>query len=67
MSHTTIRKGIHELQSPDELKPSNRLRKPGGGRKKVEIKDPKVVEDLETIMDENLKTRVEHRGRPDNP
>lgn len=53
MSHTTIRKGIHELQSPDELKPPNRLRKPGGGRKKVEIKDPKVVEDIETIMDEN--------------
>ncbi len=53
MSHTTIRKGIHELQSPDELKQSNRLRKPGGGRKKIEIKDPKIVEDLETIMDEN--------------
>ena len=53
MSHTTIRKGIHELQSLDELKPPNRLRKPGGGRKKVEIKDPKVVEDLETIIDEN--------------
>jgi hypothetical protein len=44
---------IHELQSPDELKPTTRLRKPGGGRKKVEIKDPKVVEDIETIMDEN--------------
>ncbi|KAF5416141.1 MAG: hypothetical protein C5S48_03910 [Candidatus Methanogaster sp.] len=53
MSHTTIRKGIRELQSPDELKPPNRLRKPGGGRKKIEIKDPKIVEDLETIMDEN--------------
>lgn len=53
MSHTTIRKGIHELQSPDELKPPKRLRKPVGGLKKVEIKDPKVVEDIETIMDEN--------------
>ena len=53
MSHTTIRKGIRELQSPYELKPPNRLRKPGGGRKKIEIKYPKIVEDLETIMDEN--------------
>lgn len=53
MSHTTIRKGIRELQSVEKLEPPERLRKPGGGRKKVEIKDPKLVDDLERIMDEN--------------
>ncbi len=53
MSHTTIRKGIHELQSVEELEPPERLRRPGGGRKKVEIKDPKLIEYIEHIMDEN--------------
>ncbi len=53
MSHTTIRKGIHELQSEKELKPPERLRISGGGRKKVEIKDPTLVEYIEKIMDEN--------------
>lgn len=53
MSHTTIRKGIRELQSGEKLEPPERLRKPGGGRKKVEIKDPKLVDALERIMDEN--------------
>jgi len=53
MSHTTIRKGIHELQSVEKLEPPERLRKPGGGRKKVEIKDLKLVDDIERIMDEN--------------
>lgn len=38
MSHTTIRKGIRRI---------------GGGRKKIEIKDQKVIEDLEKIMDKN--------------
>lgn len=53
MSPTTIRKGIHELQSVEELEPLERLRRPGGGRKKVEIKDPKLIEYIEHIMDEN--------------
>ena len=37
MSHTTIRKGIHELQSPEELESPKRLRKLGGGRKKHRV------------------------------
>jgi len=53
MSHTTIRKGIHELQSEEELKPPERLRRSGGGRKKVEIKYPTLVKYIEKIMDEN--------------
>ena len=53
MSHTTIRKGIQELQSAEKLEAPKRLRRPGGGRKKVEIKDQKLIGDLEKIMDEN--------------
>jgi hypothetical protein len=52
MSHTTIRKGIQELQNVDEIK-RKRIRRIGGGRKKIEIKDQKVIEDLEKIMDKN--------------
>ncbi|NQE05033.1 hypothetical protein C5S32_04100 [ANME-1 cluster archaeon GoMg1] len=52
MSHTTIRKGIQELQNVDEIK-RKRIRMIGGGRKKIEIKYQKVIEYLEKIMDKN--------------
>ena len=52
MSHTTIRKGIQELQNVDEIK-RKRIRRIGGGRKKIEIKYQKVIEYLEKIMDKN--------------
>lgn len=52
MSHTTIRKGIQELQNVDEIK-RKRIRRIGSGRKKIEIKDQKVIEDLEKIMGKN--------------
>jgi transposase len=53
MTHTTIRKGIAELQSEEKLGPPKRLRGPGGGQKRVEIKDLKLIGDLEKIMDED--------------
>ena len=53
MSHSTIHKGIEELKTSEKLKPPERLRALGGGRKKVEIKDPEIIGDLEKIMDEN--------------
>ncbi len=53
ISHTTIRRGIQEIQSAEKLEPPKRFRKAGGGRKKIEVKDPKLIEDLEKIMDEN--------------
>jgi hypothetical protein len=40
MSHSTISKGIEELKTSEKLEPPERLRAHGGGRKKVEIKDP---------------------------
>jgi hypothetical protein len=53
MSHTTIEKGIEELRHSDESEQLQRIRKPGGGRKKVEHKEGKLIEDLNKIMDEN--------------
>lgn len=53
MSHSTIIKGIEELKKSEKLEPPERLRAHGGGRKKVEIKDPGIIGDLEKIMNEN--------------
>ncbi len=53
MSHSTIEKGIQELQSVEKLEVPKRLRAKGGGRKKAEIKDATLIQDLEKIMDEN--------------
>ncbi len=53
MSPTTIRKGIGELEDLESLEQSERIRSPGGGRKRVDVKDPGLVEDLEEIMGES--------------
>jgi|LGVE01.1.fsa_nt_gb hypothetical protein len=53
MSPTTIRKGIQELDNLENLEQPKRIRKLGGGRKRTDIKSPKIVEDLEAIMGEN--------------
>ena len=53
MSITTIRKGIQELENLEDFGQTKTIRKTGAGRKKIEIKNPKIVEDIEAIMDEN--------------
>jgi len=53
MSPTTIRKGIQELDNLENLEQPKRIRKLGGGRKRTDIKSPKIVEDIEAIMGEN--------------
>jgi len=53
LSRKTIDKGIQELENEDELKPPERLRKPGGGRKKAENKDPTLMSHIEDIMKES--------------
>lgn len=50
MSRDTIRKGIDEVRSGDLKKPK-RLRRKGGGRKKLFDKNPKLRKYLEEIMD----------------
>ena len=52
-SRKTIDKGIRELENESELEQPERLRKPGGGRKKAENKDPTLINHLEDIMKES--------------
>ena len=52
-SRNTINKGIEELESNEELKLPERLRKPGGGRKRAENREPNLMNDLDEIMKES--------------
>ena len=53
MSRPTIVKGMKELREQKELGSAERIRKPGGGRKRLEERDPAFESALERIMDEN--------------
>ena len=54
-SVNTIRKGIHEIETKENfyLKESGRLRKEGGGRKRIVDKNPDVKKEIEAILEEN--------------
>ncbi len=52
MSRTTIIKGMKELKG-DSLSLNNRIRKEGGGRKKLEHKDSQLEKSLQEIMQED--------------
>ena len=54
MSRPTIMKGVAELKgkAPIVGSESARVRKPGGGRKRVEELDPRVERELKKILDE---------------
>lgn len=52
MSHHTVIKGIKEVKD-GKRKPLTRLRKKGGGRKKVVEKNPDIKTDIQNILEEN--------------
>ncbi len=52
-SMNTIRKGISELSKLSKLKENGRLRKKGGGRKKIIEKNPEIERIIENILEEN--------------
>jgi transposase len=52
LSHHTIKRGIAELRSGEELSTDGRVRRPGGGRKKLEEDDPKIFDALEELLNE---------------
>ncbi len=52
MARPTILRGMRELQAGTALGASGRVRQPGGGRKRLEVADPKLVRAIEKIMDE---------------
>ncbi|MGH7372301.1 MAG: ISAzo13 family transposase, partial [Candidatus Methylomirabilales bacterium] len=53
MSRPTILKGIRELRDERRLDVTERVRRPGGGRKRVEESDPVFARALERLMEEN--------------
>jgi len=53
MSRPTILKGIRELRGKEALAASERIRRPGGGRKRLEVLDRSWEQALDRIMDEN--------------
>ena len=53
LSRPTILKGIRELRAKKALPTGERIRRPGGGRKRLETLDPGWEQALERIMDEN--------------
>jgi len=50
IAHSTIRRGLKELTSPREVAPQ-RIRRPGGGRKKTLAKDPTLLTDLQGLVE----------------
>jgi hypothetical protein len=65
MSRTTLWAGVRELRNPSGLPPAprdpRRCRRPGGGRHLVEVDDPRLLEELERLV--NPATR----GDPMSP
>ena len=60
MARSVIAKGIEELKDRRSLK-DGRVRRPGGGRKGVAQSDPRLVKDLERLIDPTT------RGDPMSP
>jgi len=60
MDRNTIAKGIRELESPERLT-AERIRHPGGGRKRASVIDSTLMKDLERLIDPAT------RGDPQSP
>jgi len=60
ISEETIKKGCNELESGETLS-DDKIRAPGGGRKKSVEKDPTLLSDLETLIEPTS------RGDPESP
>jgi hypothetical protein len=50
LSRTTIHQGIKEIRNPREIA-KRRNRRPGGGRKKVQEKQPELVKALDSLIE----------------
>jgi hypothetical protein len=60
VSYREIRRGLKELQDAPESRGGN-IRKKGGGRKKIDISDPTILETLKTLVEAST------RGYPCSP
>jgi Rhodopirellula transposase DDE domain len=60
-SRTTIRRGMTELADNSAKRLPDRVRAPGGGRKKAEVANPELVDVLDGLIE------PETRGDPESP
>jgi transposase len=60
ISRSTIQRGLRELEAGATLEP-DRTRRPGGGRKSALEKDPRLLEDLDALVEPTAS------GDPDSP
>jgi transposase len=61
VSSDTISKGCKELEEEPEVIESGKIRKPGGGRKKLIDTDPTLLSDLDSLIEPTT------RGDPESP
>ena len=61
VSSDTISKGCKELEDEPEIIESGKIRKPGGGRKKLVDADPTLLSDLNSLIEPTT------RGDPESP
>ena len=61
VSESTIEAGIRELRAPGQVLPEGRMRKLGGGRKRLTETDPSLQADLENLVEPST------RGDPESP
>jgi len=59
LSRTTVSNGLKQLEEQEKV-PTDRVRKEGGGRKKAIAKDPKIIEELDKLIEPAL------RGEPES-
>lgn len=61
ISQETVRAGMRDVQQGAALATARRVRQPGGGRKQLREKDPKLVKELEKLVSPAT------RGDPESP
>lgn len=61
ISYSTISRGLKELRTQKEVMDPSRIRRPGGGRKKLQHKEPRLLSDLESLVEPTT------RGDPESP
>ena len=64
ISQTTVRAGIAELKTPRRARaalPPERIRRPGGGRRRAAINDPQLLPALDGLVEPTS------RGDPESP
>lgn len=61
VSRTTVSKGVEELEQAPRSEGGTRSRRPGGGRKPAQVKDPGLLAALDALVDPDT------RGDPESP